>query len=438
MKVEVEQVATCVRRLTVEVPVERVNRELEGLYRDLQRRVRVPGFRQGKVPRRILERQYRHSVEQEVLQKLVPEALSEAIIKESLQAVGEPQIDQMTLLKDQPLRFVATTQIIPPFELAEYRSWQFERRLPVVKETDIDTALERLRHRHAALQTVTGRAVQAGDFVIIDYQGFLHDRPMQGGAGTGVTVEVGAGGFLAEIEQGLLGMEPGGEKVLPIRFPEDYRDRAIAGKEVQFRVQVTEIKEKVLPVLDEEFVRANEEVDSLAALRERVRGELEEVARRSADEVLRREILARLVAANPVEVPDVLVNEQMVRTYMYQKRQELGRELSEEDLQHTDLDSLRAAFGESALEVVRGQLILRRIGEEAEVTVSAAEVDAEVGSLAARMAQNPEALKKSMERNGSLQTLEASLQERRIFETILANVQVTDKIVSEETAPSHT
>src|SRR5262245_39586245 len=115
MKVEVEQVATCVGRLTVEVPAERVNRELEGLYRDLQRRVRLPGFRPGKAPRRILEQHYRHSVEQEVLQKLVPEALSEALIKESLLAVGDPQIDQMTLTKDQPLRFVATTQIIPSF-----------------------------------------------------------------------------------------------------------------------------------------------------------------------------------------------------------------------------------------------------------------------------------------------------------------------------------
>jgi trigger factor len=437
MKVEVEQVATCVRRLTVEVPAERVTRELAGLYRDLQRRVRIPGFRPGKTPRRILEHHYRHSVEQEVLNKLVPEALSEALIKESLQAVGDPQIDQMTLTKDQPLRFVATTQIIPPFVLADYQSWQFERRIPAVQEADVDAALERVRHRHAALQTVSGRPVRAGDFVILDYEGFVHDRPLQGGEGTGVTVEVGAGAFLPEIEQGLVGLEQGAEKVISIRFPDAYRDRVIAGQEVQFRVQVTEIKEKILPTLDDEFARANEEVESIAALRDRLRRELEEMARRNADEVLRREILARLVAANPIDVPEVLITEQMIRTYLHQKRQELGRELTEEELQ-IDVDSLRETLAGPALEAVRGQLILRRIGEEAGITVAPEEVDAEVASLAARMAQNPEALKKAMERNGSLQTLGASLQERKIFETILAHVQVTDKIVSAETAPSRT
>jgi trigger factor len=438
MKVEVEQVATCVRRLTVEVPSERVNRELEALYRDLQRRVRVPGFRQGKVPRQLLERHYRQSVEQEVLQKLVPEALSEALIKESLRAVGDPQIDQMTLTKDQPLRFVATTQIIPPFELADYHSWQFERHIPAVKDADMAAALARIRERHAALQAVSGRPVQAGDFVIIDYQGFLDERPLHGGEGTGLTVEVGAGAFLPEIERGLVGLEQGAEKAIAVRFPDDHRDRVLAGQEVQFRVRVNEIKEKILPTLDDEFARANEDAESLEALQSRVRGELEEAARRGADEVLRREILARLVAANAIDVPEILVNEQMLRTYLHQKRQELGRELTEEDMQHIDLDGLRETLQEPALEAVRGQLILRRIGDDAGVTVTPEEVNAEVASLAARMAQNPEALKKAMERNGSLGTLEASLYERKIFEIIFANVQVADKIEDEATAsPAH-
>jgi trigger factor len=199
-------------------------------------------------------------------------------------------------------------------------------------------------------------------------------------------------------------------------------------------VQVTEIKEKILPVLDDEFARTNEEVESLAALRTRVRGELEQLARHHADEVLRRDILARLVAAHPIEVPEVLRNEQMVRAYLRQQQQELGRELTEEELHHIDLEALRATWSAPADEAVRGQLILRRIGDDAGITVSREEVDAEVASLAARMAQNPEALKKAMERNGSLSSLEASLHERKIFETILANVQITDKIMTEAAA----
>jgi trigger factor len=226
-------------------------------------------------------------------------------------------------------------------------------------------------------------------------------------------------------------MVQGEEKTIPMQFPADSGTSALAGKTVQFWVRVAEIKEKILPVLDDDFARTYEDADSLGSLRERVRGEFEAANRRTADDALRREILARLVAENPLEVPEVLVNEQMVRSYLQLRRRETGRELTEADYQ-VDLESLRETFAGPALDAVRGQLILRRIGEAAGVTVTPEEVDAEVASLAARAAQNPEALKKAMERNGSLSALEAGLRERKIFETILANVQVTDKIVSVE------
>jgi trigger factor len=232
MKIDVEQIAPCERRLTIEVPADRVNRELETIYKNLQRRVKLPGFRPGKAPRRILESHYRHSVEQEVLQQLVPEALSEALSTESLQSVGEPQIDQMTLAKDHPLRFVATVQIIPDFDLADYHAWEFERRIPEVSEADMEQALAQVRERHAALETVSGRAVGAGDFVLIDYQGYLDEHPLAGVEGTNMTLEVGAGMFLEEIEQGLLGMEQGVEKTIVVHFPADHREPALAGKVV--------------------------------------------------------------------------------------------------------------------------------------------------------------------------------------------------------------
>jgi trigger factor len=435
MKIDVEQIATCVRRLTIEIPADRVNRELESVYKDLQRRVKIPGFRPGKVPRRILENQYRPSVEQEVIHKLVPEALSEAIIKESLRAVGEPQIDQITLTKDQPLRFVATTQIIPDFTLGDYHGWQFERRIPVVSEADIDQAIERLRERHAILETVTERLVQSGDFVLVDYQGHVHGRPLPQAEGANVLIEVGAGAFLPEIEQGLIGMAQGEERTIPIQFSADAHDPAIAGRTVEFQVRASEIKQKILPDVNDDFARAYEGVETVSALRERVREELERAALQHADEVLRREIVAKLVAENALDVPDAWVNEQMLRLYLRHRRQETGRELTEADYP-TELESLRETYAAPALEAARGQLILHHIGEEAGITVAPEELDAEIATIASRAAQNPEALKRAMERNGSLKALETTLRERKIFQRILANVQITDKIVSEKiTAP---
>ena len=436
MKVEIEHVATCVRRLTIEVPADRVNNEFNAIYSDLQQRVRMPGFRQGKVPRRLLESYYRQSVEQEVLRKLVPEALSEALIKESVASVGEPQIDQIALVKGQPLRFVATTQVIPDFTLTDYHGWQFERRIPEVTEAQVDRALENVRTRHAILQTVAGRAVQEGDVVIVDYTGFLDAQPIPGFTGTKVSIEVGSGQFLPGIEPGLVGMELGDEKSIPVHFPEDFQNPALAGKVGDCHVVVTEIKEKQLPDLDDDFARgAYEEVDSLAALRVKLRQELEKMARQQADAALQRQILTRLVAEHPIEVPEVLLNEELRRVYLQHRRQETGGRLTEADYQVAP-ESLREAFGEQAVEAVRGQLILRHIATAAELTVEAEDVEAEVVSLAARTAQNPEALKRTMERNGTLRALEASLLEAKTFAKIMADMQITDTIVSEDTATS--
>src|SRR5499427_2016554 len=423
MKVDIEHVATCVRRLTIEVPADKVNHEFSAIYNDLQHRVRMPGFRQGKVPRRLLESYYHQSVEQEVLRKLVPEALSEVLIKENVASVGEPQIDQIALVKGQPLRFVATTQVIPDFTLTDYQGWQFVRCILEVTEAQIDQALENLR-------------VREGDVVILDYTGSLDGQPIPGFTGTKVSIEVGSGQSFPEIEQGLVGMEQGSEKVISVHFPEEFRNAAVAGKVGQCRVVVTEIKEKHLPDLDDDFARGvYDDVDSLAALRTKVGQELEKVARQRADAVVQQEILKQLVAVHPIEVPEVLLNEELRRVYLQHKRQENAGQLTEADY-YVAPESLREPFGEQALESVRGQLILRHIAAAAEITVDATEVEAEVAAMAARTAQNPEALKRTMERNGTLRALEASLLEAKVFAKIMAEMHITDMIMSEDTAVS--
>jgi len=436
MKVAIEHVAPCVRRLTIEVPADKVNHEFSAIYNDLRQRVRMPGFRQGKVPRRLLESYYHQSVEQEVLRKLVPEALSEVLIKENVASVGEPQIDQIALVKGQPLRFVATTQVVPDFTLTDYKEWQFVRRIPEVTEAQIDQALENLRARQAILQTVEGRAVHEGDVVILDYTGSLDGQPIPGFVGTKVSVEVGSGQSFPEIEQGLVGMEPGSEKMIPVHFPADFRNAAVAGKVGQCRVIVTEIKEKHLPNLDDDFARGvYDDIDSLAAMRTKLRQELEKIAWQRADAVVQQEILQQLVAAHPIEVPEVLLNEELRRIYLQHKRQENDGRLTEADYAVAP-ESLREPFGEQALESLRGQLILRHIAAAAETTVDATEVEAEVAALAVRTAQNPEALKGTMERNGTLRVLEASLLEAKVFAKIMADMQITDIIVHEDTAVS--
>jgi trigger factor len=202
-----------------------------------------------------------------------------------------------------------------------------------------------------------------------------------------------------------------------------------------FHVTVLEIKEKFLPPLDDDFARTYENLDSLAALRERVREDVNTAVRQQADVLLQRELLERLVAAHPIEVPELLVHEQIHRAYLQQRRQETGTELTEADY-HIDPATLPEAVQEQARDVVRGQVILRRIAAESQIMATPQEIDEEVALLAARTAQNPDALKKTLERNRTLNAIEAGLLERKIFAAILASLQITDTIIDHgEDAP---
>ena len=432
MKVEIEQTNPCERRLTIEMPVERVQREMNAIYGGLQKRVKVPGFRQGKVPRSILENHYHHSVEQEILQKLIPEALSEAMTQENLQAVGEPQIDHVDLAKDRPFQFVATTQIIPEIVLSDYSSWTFTRHVPPVTDEQLEQAMQQLRERHAELRTVSGRAVHEHDFVIANYQGTFEGTDISAIHGTNATLEIGAGQVLPEIEQGVVGMMEGEEKNIPITLPEDYRDAALAGRIIEIRLTVVEIKEKVLPNLDDEFARAYEDADSLDFLRERLQSDVEAAIGERADAEVRADILKRLVDENTFEVPEVLVHDQMRRAYLQGIRAVKGGQLDEADF-NVDVAAMDETFSTQAREMVRGQLILRHIGAQAGITVTPEEVDAEIARLASRMAQNPEALKQTLQRNGTLVGIENGLQDDKIFASILADVQVSDSAAERAT-----
>ncbi len=431
MKVEVGQTNPCERRLTIELPAERVQREMNAIYGGLQKRVKVPGFRQGKVPRSILENHYHHSVEQEILQKLIPEALSEAMTQENLQAVGEPQIDHVDLAKDRPFQFVATTQIIPEIVLSDYRSWSVTRHVPPVTDEQLEQAMQQLRERHAELRTVSGRAVREHDFVIANYQGSFEGSDIPAIHGTQVTLEVGAGQVLPEIEQGVVGMMEGEEKNIPITLPEDYRNAALAGETIEIRLAAVEIKEKVLPDLDDEFARAYEDADSLDRLRERLRSDVETAIGERADAEVRADILKRLVDENTFEVPEVLVHDQMRRAYLQGVRAAKGGQL-DEAVFNVDVAALDETFRTQARELVRGQLILHHIGTQAGIIVTPEEVNTEVARLASRMAQNPEALKQALQRNGTLSGIENGLRDDKIFAAILADVQVTDSTAERE------
>ena len=261
MKVEVQELGSCERRLEIEVAPESVQKELDQAYRELAKRVSIRGFRKGKIPRAVLERYHRSSVEDEVMQKLIPDSFQQAVKDQGLRAVGQPKLDYINLNEAKALRFTATVEVLPEIALQTYGGWDLTKEVRVVTEADVERELQDLQNRHVSLVSIEeDRPVQEGDYVLINFEGFRDGQPVPGSKTENYALVVGAKSVVESVDRGLVGMRKGEVREIPVQFPETYQNRAMAGREVIFRVTENEIKERVLPALNDEFAKNKEEI----------------------------------------------------------------------------------------------------------------------------------------------------------------------------------
>ncbi|HEY8487322.1 MAG TPA: trigger factor [Limnochordales bacterium] len=292
--------------LEVEVAPEEVQRSLQEAYRRLAERVRVPGFRPGRVPPQVLRaRLGRQSIYDEALEVLLPRAYQQAVQEQGLEPVEEPRFDIVQMEEDKPLVFRAEVTVKPEVRLDSYRGLPAQRKVYEVTEADVDRVLRRLQERMAVLEPEEG-PVRRGHFVELDYEALLDGKPFRGGAARGRTVEVGREQVAPGFDEAIEGMRPGEERSFQLELPADYPDSQLAGKRLQFRVTVHAVKSRRLPELDDELARDLGQAD-LGALRELVRRELEQILSRRADQELRRQVVDRLIQTVSVEVPEVML-----------------------------------------------------------------------------------------------------------------------------------
>src|SRR5919108_1652918 len=263
MKVEVHELGVCTRQLEIEIAPESVKKELDQAYRELAKKVSIRGFRKGKVPRPVLERYHRSSIEDEVLQKLIPSSFQQAVKEQGLRAVGQPKVDDIKLDAEKVLRFTATVEVLPDIALQAYGSWKLTKEVREVTDADVDRELEELQNRHASLVSIDeDRPVQEGDYVLISFEGFRDGQPVPGSKAENYALVVGSKAVVESVERGLVGMRKGESREIPVQFPETYQNRSMAGHEVVFHVTVNEIKERVLPALTDDFAKEAGGVDT--------------------------------------------------------------------------------------------------------------------------------------------------------------------------------
>ena len=311
MQVSVESIGKLERRMQVQVPAERVAKEIASRLKTLSRTARLNGFRPGKAPLNVIRRQFGVQVHREVIGELLQSSFAEAVSANQLAPAGNPRIEPQSVDEGQDLRYVATFEVFPDVVLQPIEALEVVRVTAEVAPGDVDAMLERLRKQQIKF-TAVSRAAAAGDRVLIDFDGSIGGATFAGGKGQNIAIVLGEGRMLPDFEQGLIGVSGGEDKEVGVNFPADYRAAELAGKAATFKIHVNGVEESRLPDLDEEFCKAfgvNE-----GGL-ERLRAEVADNMRRELDQTLRNQnksvVMDRLLLANPIDVPNTLIEAQV-------------------------------------------------------------------------------------------------------------------------------
>ncbi len=382
--IELQEEGPIRRILTVQVPGPRVQAALERAYRDLAGKAKVPGFRKGKVPRKVLEQNYGDQVRSDVVETLIERCCIEALQEKSIDPVANPQLLTKDFADGEALTFQVQVEVRPDFQLDNYKGLDVERRIVRVEDSHVEQALGSLRERYATLLTEEDRVnVAGGDVIVFDMDAFVDGLPMDDASGKGIQIEVGAGRFPEDFEAGVIGVTRGIQTPIDVKFPDDHGDANLAGKLVRFQVTVREIKNKILPALDDDLAsEVNiEGVDSLDALRGKVREDLEDRAGTDADRRVRNELLSQLVDGNEFAVPDSLVDRQIVEDL---------RSMGVQSIPDERVDEIRKALEPGAIKQVRARFILDEVAEKEELAVSDEDLGSEINRQIMGAGENAE------------------------------------------------
>ncbi len=379
-KLEGNQVA-----LEVEVDEERVEKAVEDAFRKVAQKVKVPGFRAGKAPRRVIEtRVGRGFLYQEALDELIPQVYTEAVEENNLKPIDVPAVDILDMEEGKPLRFKAVIEVEPEVILGEYKGLAATKQTQRITNSDVDEVLEDMRERNAQLVTTERNELAAGDFAVIDFTGYIGDQPFPGGAAQGHTLEIGGGQFIPGFEEQLIGAELGETREVLVTFPTDYGSTELAGKEARFDVKIHEIKEKSSPALNDDFAKDVGDFETLLELRADIRKKLEDAAEQQAKRQLEEDLVQATVEGAQVDVPAKMIDWQTDH-----KMERLENELESSGLNKeqylqilgTPEEELRARLKTDAEAEVKTSLVIDAIIAAENITVSDEEMDERIETM---------------------------------------------------------
>jgi trigger factor len=436
MKVTIETINAVEKKLNFEIPPERVGEEMEKMYRSLQLSTRIKGFRAGKAPRVLVERQFGEQVAAEVGAHLVEESYAQAIDEHRLPVVTPPRVVAEKMTPGQPFRYSAMVEVRPEVSVVNHEGIEAEKQVRQVQEKELEDALTRLAESFAQLHPVGDRVqVENGDVVRLDFAAFVNGKPVPGLQSKGRLIEMGKEIIFPGFQERILGAKKGSLVEFSLPFPEGQADETPLNRQADFRVTVHELLCKEVPQLDDEFAKDHGECDTLTELREKVRQNLQEALDRRAEAQLEEAILTQLVDRNPFEVPPSLVREQERRMLI-----EAGILRPEEDLsagQAALPEQLREEFSARARRQVQTFLLLDALAKQLNVVVSEEETQKRIEDIiAANGIERREQIEALYERPENRSSLERRLQQEKTLRLVTdkAQVKVVEKSVPKEEA----
>ncbi|MEE4243413.1 MAG: trigger factor [Desulfopila sp.] len=375
MEVKVEEIGTLTRKITVTLPENDVQKKLKSEYDKLQKQSKLKGFRKGKVPRSIIEKTYKPQVEAEVGEKLVQDTYFDVIEKENVDAVVHPEILNHSYNEDGSFTYEAQVDVRPEFEISGYKGLEIEKPQTDVSDADIEKELKTLQRQMAPLKSVEDRTVQEGDIVIVDYQGYHKGNIMKQVKSENASVEVGSGQMGADFEKKLVGMNKGEEASHEVDFPEKHPNPILAGKKVEFKVVVKDIKERILADLDDEFAKdVGKEFTTLEELKTSIKEKLTREREESAEGELTDKIMQAILKDIDFEVPKRLVDFE-VQQMIKQTEEQLERSGMNLEAAGLSREMLAQSNEPVAIQRVRGDFILKKIAQVEDLKLKDEDMD---------------------------------------------------------------
>jgi trigger factor len=432
MKTEIIDVSPTRKEIRIEIEPAQIRSAYDRISEQYSKGANVPGFRPGHAPTSVVRTRYKSEIRSEVLRELIPEAVNSAIDEHSLNALGEPKVEldnteALERLGDEPLTIKVGLEVLPEIKLDNYKGLELSRRKRPITDADVDRMIDNLRDSSASLQPVEDRASELGDTVTVNARGNFVEEPEEEEIKVDdVEVVLGGPNVQKEFTENLTGVRPEETRTFTVEYPEDFSSPGLAGKKVQYITEVTAVRQKELPDLDDEWVKSlGGDFDSVETLKTKVREELEARATAESEHSLRDQIMKGLLDAHRFEVPESLVAHQTQTRMQTAAREMMGRGIDPRNPE-IDWERARDELQLQAEEDVRATMLLDKIAEAENITVSQEEVEAEIDAIATASQQPKEQVRAALTKNGGERSIAHRLRTRKALDLLLDNARITD------------